>query len=412
MDLRKIEHEKPKLNVSLNNISSFVYETAISNFQPLAEKKGILLKTSIDDNITGYIDIDKFDKILFNILSNAIKYTPSEKNVYLSLTSTQQQNGKHILLEIADEGIGIQKKEIDKIFTKFYNNKEQHGYESNGIGLSLTKELISVHRGNIDVKSEPGNGSIFTVKIPIDKETYENHEIVKSSINDKFEEVSYEETKHKESKPTILFIDDNDDLREIVHQIMHRKYNIITSENAQKGFEIIKNNPIDIIICDIMMPEINGLEFCRKIKEEPQHNHIPIIILTAKNTASDQTDSYKAGAESYIAKPFEIKTLQARIENLLDKRKTNQISFRERMDLHISNMEYQNTNDKFLNDAIRCVENHIKNPDFDLDLMSSELNISRSTLTRKCKVIVGRTPWELIRNIRLKYACNILKQNK
>ena len=277
---------------------------------------------------------------------------------------------------------------IDKIFTKFYNNKNQHRYETNGIGLSLTKELVNRHYGEIGVKSDIGNGSIFTVKIPIDKDIYDVSEIAEVSEISVVEKIQEEETIiQKDNKSCILFIDDNDELRDVVHHMLSSEYNILTSEDGKNGLEIVKNNPVDIIICDIMMPHMNGFEFCQNIKNDLHINHIPIIILTAKNSADDQIDCYKAGAESYITKPFEIKTLKARIENLLDKRKVNQDNFRERTELNLSNLYYRNSNDKFLNNAILCVEKHIKNPDLDLDLMASELNISRSTLTRKCKVI-------------------------
>lgn len=157
---------------------------------------------------------------------------------------------------------------------------------------------------------------------------------------------------------------------------------------------------------------MNGLEFCRRIKRDLQTNHIPVIMLTAKNTADDQIECYKAGAESYIAKPFEMKILQARIDNLLQKREVCQKSFRSKMEINISNIDYKSYDEKFLTDAMQCVERHIQNPDFDIEQMASELHISRSTLTRKCKVITGCTPWELIRNIRLKYACALLIKNK
>ena len=208
----------------------------------------------------------------------------------------------------------------------------------------------------------------------------------------------------------ILFIDDNKDLRELIQHIFSKKYQIFIAENALQGLELLKNTPVDIIICDIMMPQMNGLEFCRQIKGDIQTNHIPIIMLTAKNATDDQIECYKAGAESYIAKPFEMKILQARIDNLLQSREQSRQSFRSKMEINISNLNYQTSDEEFLNNAMQCVERHIQESEFDTVQMANELHISRSTLSRKCKVISGCTPLEFIRNIKLKYACALLKK--
>ena len=410
LDFRKVESGKMELHVSKYNISSFVSGIIASNFQALAHKKNINLTTQIEIGIWGYLDIDKFDKILFNLLSNAIKYTPENKNIHVSTATVYKDGYRYLLLKIEDEGIGIAEKDIKQIFTKFYNNKNRPGYESNGIGLSLTKELITLHHGNIEVSSEVGKGSVFTVEMPIDKENYNEQEITNASPEALQNEKA--EASVLEDNPCILFIDDNEELRELIPHIFNKKYKILTAENGLEGLEILNNNLVDIIICDIMMPQMNGLEFCRKIKEDLQTNHIPVIMLTAKNTTEDQIECYKVGAESYIAKPFEMKILQARIDNLLQKREMCQKSFRSKMEINISNIDYKSHDEKFLNDAMQCVEQHIQDPDFDIEQMSSDLHISRSTLTRKCKVIAGCTPWEFIRNIRLKYACALLKKDK
>lgn len=410
LDFRKVESGKMELHVSKSNISSFVSGIVASNFQALAYKKNINLTTQIEHGIWGYLDIDKFDKVLFNLLSNAIKYTPADKKINVSIATAYKEGYRYLVLKVKDEGIGIAEKEIKQIFTKFYNNRNHPGYESNGIGLSLTKELITLHHGNIEVSSELGKGSLFTVEIPIDKEIYNEQEIVDASPEVLQEEK--EETSVQDDNPCILFIDDNGELRELIHHIFNKRYKILTAESGLEGLEVLNNNPVDIIICDVMMPRMNGLEFCRKIKSDLQTNHIPVIMLTAKNTADDQIECYKAGAESYIAKPFEMKILQARIDNLLQKRELCQKSFRSKMEINISNIDYKSHDEKFLNDAMQCVERHIQDPDFDIEQMSSELHISRSTLTRKCKVIAGCTPWEFIRNIRLKYACALLIKNK
>lgn len=409
LDFRKVESGKMELHVSKSNLSSFVSGIVASNFQALAQKKGIHLVTGIENGIWGYLDIDKLDKVLFNLLSNAIKYTPEHKKIEVSVATAYKEGYRYLVLKVKDEGIGIAEKDIKQIFTKFYNNRNQGGYESNGIGLSLTKELVALHRGSIEVSSEVGKGSLFTVEIPIDKEIYNEQEIADAPPVRPEENT---EIPVQDNRPCILFIDDNGELCELIHHIFHKRYQILTAQSAVEGSELLKKHAVDIIICDVMMPQVNGLEFCRQIKADQQTNHIPIIMLTAKNTTDDQIECYKAGAESYIAKPFEMKVLQARIDNLLQKRELCQKTFRSKMEINISNIDYKSYDEQFLTDAMLCVEKHIQNPDFDIELMSSELHISRSTLTRKCKVIAGCTPLEFIRNIRLKYACALLIKNK
>lgn len=408
LDFRKVESRKMEISASKSNLSSFVSGIVASNFQLLAHQKSISLSTRIDDGIWGYMDIDKFDKILFNLLSNAIKYTPEHKKINVSLSAIYKEGCRFLVLNVEDEGIGIAEKDIKHIFTKFYNNKNHPGCQSNGIGLSLTKELVTLHHGTIEVSSEPGKGSVFTVEIPIDREVYSEREIAESSLLTVQEEET--DTFIPDEKPCILFIDDNKDLRELIQHILSKKYQIFIAENALQGLELLKNTPVDIIICDIMMPQMNGLEFCQQIKGDIQTNHIPIIMLTAKNAVDDQIECYKAGAESYIAKPFEMKILQARIDNLLQSREQSRQSFRSKMEINISNLNYQTSDEEFLNNAMQCVERHIQESEFDTVQMANELHISRSTLSRKCKVISGCTPLEFIRNIKLKYACALLKK--
>ena len=408
LDFRKVESRKMEISASKSNLSSFVSGIVASNFQSLAHQKSISLSTRIDDGIWGYMDIDKFDKILFNLLSNAIKYTPEHKKINVSLSAIYREGCRFLVLNVEDEGIGIAEKDIKHIFTKFYNNKNHPGCQSNGIGLSLTKELVTLHHGTIEVSSEPGKGSVFTVEIPIDREVYSEREIAESSLLTVQEEET--DTFIPDEKPCILFIDDNKDLRELIQHILSKKYQIFIAENALQGLELLKNTPVDIIICDIMMPQMNGLEFCQQIKGDIQTNHIPIIMLTAKNAVDDQIECYKAGAESYIAKPFEMKILQARIDNLLQSREQSRQSFRSKMEINISNLNYQTSDEEFLNNAMQCVERHIQESEFDTVQMANELHISRSTLSRKCKVISGCTPLEFIRNIKLKYACALLKK--
>lgn len=410
LDFRKVENSTMPLHVTKDDISSFITTIVASNFQSLARKKKIRLTSQIKKGLWGYMDFDKVDKILFNLLSNAIKYTPEGKQVNLTADVFDKGGYRYLVVQVEDQGIGIENKELKHIFTKFYANKSRPGYESNGIGLSLTKELVTLHHGIIEVSSEVGKGSVFTVEIPVDKEIYDESEIGKVESQPPNEE-NINAGKPEDSRFCILLVDDNEDLLELMRNVLRNKYRVIIARDGEEAMKILNNNAIDIIICDIMMPLMDGLEFCRLVKQDMQINHIPVLMLTAKNTIEDRIDCYKVGAEGYIAKPFEMKILQARIENLLQAREMRQHSFRSKMSLNISNLDYQTIDEKFLKDAIQCIEQHLNDSDFDIPQMAEKLSISRATLTRKSRAITGLSPLELIRNVKLKHACILLKES-
>jgi len=411
LDFRKIESNNMPLHVTHGNVSAFVAGVTASNFEYLAQQKNIRFTTKIAGDIWGYIDFEKLDKILFNLLSNAIKYTPENKKVDLSAYTILKEGINTLVVEVADEGIGIDPKDIRNIFTKFYNNSEHVGYESNGIGLSLTKDLISLHHGTINVKSEPDKGSVFTVELPLDKKVYSKPEIAESDIAEsEILQPAQIEPDNSESKPCILYVEDNKDLRELMKTVLHHKYQVLLAENGEEGLEVVNSNMVDIIICDLMMPRMDGLEFCRRIKGNIQTSHIPVLMLTAKNTPEDQVECYRAGVESFITKPFDKNILNARIANLLNAREARQRSFQTNMDINISNLDYQTADEQFLNDAIACIENHLDDSEFDIPQMADALHVSKSTLSRKLKVITDLTPGDFVRNIKLKHACNLLRK--
>lgn len=405
LDFRKVESNNMPLRVAIGDVSTFISGVTASNFEYLAQQKNIRFNTRVANDIWGYIDFEKLDKMLFNLLSNAIKYTPENKKVELSAYIATDEGVRTLIVEVDDEGIGINAKDIPNIFNKFYNNKQQVGYESNGIGLSLTKDLIELHHGTIHVVSEPGKGSAFTIRLPLDESAYDEQEIIASEAS----QTLPAESEASDNKPCILYIDDNHDLRELMKSMLRHKYQILLAENGRQGLETLNPNTVDVIICDWMMPQMNGLEFCKRVKENVQTSHIPILMLTAKTSPKDQVECYRAGVESFITKPFDKNILEARIANLLHMREARQQKFRTNMDINISNLEYQSADELFLNDAIVCIENHLDNPDFDIPKLADLLHVSKSTLNRKLKVITNLTPVDFIRNIRLKHACYLLK---
>lgn len=405
LDFRKVESKNMLLRVNVGDVSTFISGVTVSNFEYLSQRKNIQFNAHVADEIWGYIDFEKLDKMLFNLLSNAIKYTPENKNVKLTARVITEEGVRMLVLEVADEGIGIKAKDIPNIFNKFYNNKEQVGYESNGIGLSLTKDLVSMHHGTIHVVSEPGKGSVFSIKLPLDKSAYDEQEIIASEVAQPL----LPEPDASSDKSCILYIDDNHDLRELMKTMLQRKHQVLLAENGEQGLEMLNPDTVDIIICDWMMPHMDGLEFCRRVKGNVQTSHIPILMLTAKTSQEDQVECYRVGVESFITKPFDKNVLEARIANLLRMHEVRQQKFRANMDINISNLEYQSVDELFLNDAIACIEKHLDDPDFDIPKLADLLHVSKSTLNRKIKVVTNLTPADFIRNIRLKHACNLLK---
>lgn len=416
LDFRKMDVGKMTLNVSEGNISEFILNICKTNFLPLAQKKGIILETDVEPlEIKGYLDFDKLDKIVYNLLSNAIKYTPENKCIKVEVYLINKEGNKVLAIKIKDEGIGISPKEINHIFTRFYSNKKQVGIESNGIGLSLTKELVNLHHGTITVDSELGKGTCFTVELPIDRKGYSTDEIV-----DKMKEVAMNTAEctmvaeddissdGDTDKSTLLLIDDNAELLYIMKELFKEKYSVWTAVDGQQAWDKLSNHEVDMIICDVMLPDINGWELCTRIKSDLRFNHIPIVILTAKNGIDDRIASYNAGADSYIAKPFEMKVLFARVDNLIKSFKMRQAAFRKEKNVNLETLAYPSADKLFLQSIIESIEQHLEESEFDLEKLSGEMNMSKSTLYRKIKSMTGLTPLDFIRNIKMKRACMML----
>lgn len=418
LDFWKMENSKMKLCVKNINISTTIQSIVAGNFQVLAHKKGIRLTTQIEEGIYGYLDCDKLDKILFNLLSNAIKYTPEGKRVHLIVeTILDQKANRRLSICIADEGIGIESDELPKIFTKFYNNPNREGYESNGIGLALTKELVVLHHGSIEVNSNPGKGSKFEVELPIIPEAYLPEERSENAVADEQRptRLGITSAHTNESaqltattKPTVLFIDDNTDLLELMNSLFSEQQKVLTAISGEEGIAMLGIYSVDIIVCDLMMPGISGTQLCETVKQNPQTGHIPIIMLTAKHSAEDRVESYRMGADSYITKPFDMKVLQARINNLLQVCKQRREAFQADTKMGLQGIDYPVSDREFLQQAINCVKKYVQDPNFDIVQLSSELCMSRSTLSRKLKALTGLTPLDFVRNIKLKHACTLL----
>lgn len=417
LDYRKVEGGKMELRVAKADISSFINNICYNHFIPMFDKKNILFElNSTPQEISAYFDADKMDKILFNLLSNAFKYTPRDGKIIVELTLLIRENTEFISIKVSDTGIGIQPEDIEHIFQRFYNNKTTDVSETNGIGLSLTKDLVELHHGKISVNSIPKTGSTFCIEIPIDKKSYTIEEIYPeaqsldlNNIDDKLQE--YPETSSKISNINILVVEDNVELLKIIQKRLLKSYNVLTAQNGLEAIELVKSTDIDIIISDVMMPEMDGLELCRTLKNNIETNHISIILLTAKNSIDDRIECYNAGANAYISKPFEINVLQARIHNFTLQKKQQQQEFKSNQEINISSLDYPSMDEQFLKNAILIIEKNLTETEFDINSFAGQLNLSKSTLYRKIKTITGLSPIEFIRNIKLKHASKMLKSS-
>ena len=426
LDFRKVESGNMKLKVTSGDIVSLIYNVCNSNFMPLIQKKKLTISfESSEDTIQAYFDVDKIDKVVFNLLSNACKYTEEGGEIKIALSTHSQNGHTYLSIIVSDTGKGIAPEDLDKIFTRFYTNQHWVSSETNGIGLSLTKDLLEIHHGTISVESEIEKGTSFTVIIPIDKESYAESEINIESSQELRKEgrtdivdvdmEAWEQHEGENVETTVndihlLLVEDNEELLYLMERILSRRYHVMMAKNGVEALELMKDNEVDIIVSDVMMPEMDGLELCRTIKGNLETSHIPIILLTAKNTAEDRIECYNAGANAYISKPFELKVLEARLDNFLMDKRTKQEEFRTDIeDINFNLLDATDIDKEFLEKVIEVIQENLSSSTFDVIQLADALAMSKSSLYRKTKAIIGLSPVEFIRNVRLKQGVKMLR---
>lgn len=421
LEFRKAETGNLKLRVSYGNISEFVKNTSES-FYPLIKKNSIHFSFVSDpENIQGLFDPDKLDKILYNLISNAAKYVPKGGSVQVNLAYYDEQRDQ-ISLSVRDNGSGISKEEQQTLFKRFYEGKyRNHNTTGTGIGLSLVKDLVTLYHGTVNVESEINKGSVFSVVLPIDISFFEDSEI--DNVRDKelrdfcTEEANTSDinevspSKETQSRSSILIVEDNEEILQLIQRLLKRDYQTYTATNGDEAISILKNRKIDLIISDIMMPGIDGIQLCQLIKQDIEYSHIPIILLTAKTEEKDRADAYESGADAFITKPFNLNVLHARIKNLLKRRENTAKEFKNHLIFELKDMEFTDIDKEFIQKAIDCVHRHIEDSSFDQQQFSEEMNMSKSTLYNKLKNLTGLHTSAFITNIRMKTACKIMDQN-
>lgn len=433
LDFRKIQNQKMKLLIEETDLIPLL-QKVMSSFKLIAEEKNINYQlTSTIQSVYSWVDRDKFEKIFFNLLSNAFKYTPTDKSITVNITTKE----KTVEIEVADEGIGIAVEKQHSLFQRFESLVKQNILQpSSGIGLSLVKEMVEMHHGTITVNSQPGIGSRFTVSLPLQREIFEEDVQVEFILNDSQSSAPHpvdsmkapEEVEEKEDLETnsdgfsILVVEDNEELKAFLKSILSENYTVITASNGEEGLQHAVDDLPDLIISDVMMPVMDGLEMIRQIKENNNICHIPIIVLSAKASLDDRIAGLEQGIDDYITKPFSATYLKTRVASLLRQRKALQELYMNRL------MEGKNTSspdpltpsqpqitpydEQFMKKVMAYMEEQMDNAELTIDEFAEQLMLSRTIFYRKLKSIVGLTPVDFIREIRIKRAVQLIDSDE
>lgn len=414
--VRNKELDQLRLMVTKSNLYKNIEQIAQS-FKELARQKNIDFTINCPKNLTeAWYDREKLEHIIYNLLSNAFKFTPKEGNIILTVTPINSK--KMVRLSVTDSGPGVSKEELNTIFELFYQSNIGKKNKGTGIGLALTKELIDLHKGKIEVESSAVSGTTFTITFPIHESAYSDTERIMCDLEeDSTQPITEKEpsaSKMKElniMKKTILIVEDTLDLQLFLKDLLQEQYNVILAENGNEGYHYAKSNIPDLIISDIMMPELDGIEMCKKLQDEPLTQHIPIILLTAKNSTHSKIEGLKSGAIEYINKPFNTNELLLKIQNILIAKEHIITKYRKEA---ISRPEVtleKSQDEIFLENLVANINLRLEDASFKMEELAAPLNMSYSTIYRKCQALTGHTLVDFVRILRLKKAAVLITKN-
>ncbi|MBP1676455.1 MAG: hypothetical protein H6Q20_1014 [Bacteroidetes bacterium] len=425
LDFRKLDVKKDTLNLSVGDAVSFIKDICYS-FTDLANRKSInfSFSTSISE-LRIEFDPEKMRKVVYNLLSNAFKFTNNSGRIEVSVNMVQQIDFENQFLKItiADTGLGIPAKDIEKIFERFYRveNPGTGHQTGTGVGLHIASEYVKLHGGQISVESTEGKGSVFTVLIPAKQ--YMVQEIMLTNNNENMlpdttekildaENELHGADEKKNKLPLMLIVDDNADFRNFITTLFISQYRVITAENGEKAYKIVLDKMPDLILSDVMMPVMDGFEFCRKLKQDIRVSHIPVIMLTAKTGDENKYIGLESGAEDYISKPFNMEMLSLKVTRIIERQRKIQEHFKKRIDINPSEIEITSMDEKFVKKAVALVELNIDNADFLVEDLCREMAMSRVYFYKKILSLTNKTPSEFIRFIRLKRAADLLERSQ
>lgn len=428
LETSKSEAGQLRLLVAQGDVMKYVRETA-ECLEPLIAKKDMKFTINCQpESMMGWIDTDKLDKIIYNLLSNAAKYGKEGGNVTIDAITNDKYD--HIIIKVSDDGDGISPQQMKHLFKRFQDgNYRQHQTFGTGLGLSLTRDLVYLNKGTINCQSEEGQGTVFTVTLPIKKEAFapdqidEKHKIdfniSKNAIVDvntvipDINTMSAELENADEDAYKLLIVEDNLELLMLMQQLLKTTYRVYIARNGKEALKVINEKDLDLIISDVMMPEMDGLELTRTVKADPNYNHLPIMLLTAKTQDEDEQQALLIGADEYLRKPFRLADLKLRIDNIIENRKRMQTEFSqltaEEEKQHIANAP--SPDEKFVNQVMTLVHKHIDDESYDRDALAADMGASASTLYNKLRSITGMHVSAFIRDVRMKEARRMAIEN-
>lgn len=412
IEFRKIDLKQSKLKISKINLDQFLHEI-IQSIKVLADKKQIELTYQTPEKKILWADPMKLEKILYNLISNAIKYSPKNSNVFIKI----DEDNEHMIINITDEGAGIKPDEATHIFDRFYRSETLSNFnDGHGIGLSLAKELTELMHGDISFTSRENSGTTFILKFKKGNDHFQAEEIFKEIYSLHLEkEVKIEpipsEPNYQLNK--ILVIEDHEDLRSYIEKILWGKYEVFSAENGKLAMELLEKQIPNLILCDLMMPVMDGIQFCKVVKENPVTAVIPIIVLSAKNDKLSKIESYSLGIDAFIEKPFEKEILEARIESILQnrtqiKQQLNTLKITDK----INKAKISRSDVAFWNKANKLINKNFSDPGFTIEILAGKMNMSRSTFYRKFKDLTGENVAEYLRKFRLQKAAQLIREQK
>ena len=445
LETTKAQDGRLKLLVSHGDVMGYIRNTAHSII-PLMAKKHLKFSVKCQpESMMGWIDTDKLDKIIFNLLSNSAKYTTGE-NGLVELNVRTNDRYDRIFIEIRDNGCGIPESRKKHLFELFYDGEyRRFNTMGTGLGLSLTRELVYLNNGTISYESEEGKGTTFYITLPINKESFDLTQIDEknkvdinkpmSAVLDLGEEESLLENdfvltdkisknvatdtmkpkeiadSSDEDAYTILIVEDNVELLMLMKQLLSRKYKVETARHGREAVELIEKTELDLIISDVMMPVMDGYELVKYVKNSVGYRHLPIIMLTAKTQETDKMDALTVGADEYMTKPFKMKELLLRIDNMIANRQRITREFKQQSieEVKVKNVTMPSPDNEFLEKAMTCVHNHLDDSDYDRDSFASDMGMSASSLYNKLRAVTGMNATSFIRDIRMKEACRLAK---
>lgn len=429
LELQKIENTQLKLKAREIDLVKFLKEI-MSLFEETALDKKIHLSFEPNcDELMVWIDPEKMDKVIFNLLSNAFKFSLPDGLITMSIGINRiNENDGYFTISVTDTGSGMDQVHLERIFERFYQieNKETGKTTGTGIGLHLSKELVEKQHGKLTVTSQQGLGSNFTITMPLSKNHLATDEIFQSQTQSiyshenksEFEEIQSINTEQEEEEQTdsgktlILLVEDDIDILNYLEDELCVDYQVIKANNGTDGWKLAFEQVPDLIVSDIMMPGIDGLQLCKKIKTTIETSHIPVILLTAKTLVEHEIEGLETGADEYIHKPFHPRLLKLKVDKIIEAHEALKQQFAKNTSFVAKEMTVTSADEKFLQKAIDFVKENLSDADLNIEKMSGKLSISRVHLYRKLKAITNQNPTEFIRTIRLKQAAYLLSQGK